>query len=102
MEFAESNIEITTHDWQFETAALDALRRSGLSYPDVTPTSISVCLDWFLARNPRAQAFISANAAPREGTSVRVIQVPRGARRHVSVASDVGAAGPVRADADAA
>lgn len=102
VEFAESNIEITTHDWQFETAALDALRRSGLVYPDVTPASIAVCLDWFLARNARAQAFLSANAAQRGGCPIRVIHVPRGTRRHLSVASDVDAAGPVRTDADAA
>lgn len=102
VEFAESNIEITTHDWQFETATLDALRRSGLSYPDVTPASIAVCLDWFLARNARAQAFLSADAAPRGGGPIRVIHVPRGTRRHLSVASDMDAAGPARTDADAA
>ena len=79
VEFAESNIEITTHDWQFATGALDALRRTGLDYPDVTPASIAACLDWFLARNPRAQAFMSSQAR-RDGIPVRVIQVPRGAR----------------------
>lgn len=100
VDFAESNIEITTHDWQFETGALDALRRSGLSYPDVTPTSISVCLDWFLARNARAQAFLSADATRREPP--RVIQVPRGTHRHLSGARDVDPAGPVRTRADAA
>jgi nucleoside-diphosphate-sugar epimerase len=100
VDFAESNIEITTHDWQFETGALDALRRSGLSYPDVTPTSISVCLDWFLARNTRAQAFLSADAARREPP--RVIQVPRGTQRRLSAARDVDPAGPVRTRADAA
>jgi nucleoside-diphosphate-sugar epimerase len=78
VEFAESNIEITTHDWQFATGALDALRRTGLVYPDVTPTSIVACLDWFLAREPRAQAFMSSRAASGNGNPVRVIQVPRG------------------------
>lgn len=100
VDFAESNIEITTHDWQFETGALDALRRSGLSYPDVTPTSISVCLDWFLARNARAQAFLSADTTRREPP--RVIQVPRGTHRHLSAARDVDRGGPVRTRADAA
>lgn len=87
VEFAESNIEITTHEWQFETGALDGLRRSGLSCPDVTRTSISVCLDWFLARNARAQAFLSSHAAKHEGIPPRVIQAPRGTRRRLSTAS---------------
>lgn len=102
VEFAESNIEITTHDWQFETTALDALRQAGLSYPDVTPASIAVCLDWFLARNPRAQAFIAASAAHRAESSVRVLEVLPGTRLHASVARDAGAAGPEGTDADAA
>jgi nucleoside-diphosphate-sugar epimerase len=90
VEFAESNIEITTHDWQFATGALDGLRRTGLRYPDVTPTSISACLDWFLARNPRAQAFMSTHARPG-GIATRVIQVPRGARGGTSRDPRVGA-----------
>lgn len=101
VEFAESNIEITTHDWRFETTALDALRQSGLSYPDVTPASISVCLDWFLERTPRAQTFIAANAARRE-TPVRVLQVLPRTRRHVAVACDVNAAAPMDTDVNAA
>jgi hypothetical protein len=90
VEFAESNIEITTHDWQFATGALDALRRTGLCYPDVTSSSISACLDWFLARNSRAQAFMSAQARPG-GIATRVIQVPRGARGGPSRDPRVGA-----------
>jgi len=102
VEFAESNIEITTHDWQFDTGALDGLRRSGLIYPDVTPASIAVCLDWFLARTPRAQAFMAAQAGQREATRPRVIEVPRGGRRHLSTAPDADAADGIRRDASAA
>lgn len=86
VEFAESNIEITTHDWQFDTGALDSLRRAGLSYPDVTRTSISACLDWFLARNPKAQAFIEANASLRVDSVPLVVHVPRGRRRRLATA----------------
>ena len=102
VEFAESNIEITTHDWQFETAALDTLRRSGLCYPDVTPASIAVCLDWFLARNARAQAFISSHAATREGIPSLVIPVPRRPRYRLVTAPEVDATGTARTHADAA
>ena len=102
VDFAESNIEISTHDWQFETGVLDVLRQSGLAYPEATRASLASCLDWFLARNPRAQAFIAAQAAEREATRPRVIQVPRGIRRHVSAAPAGDAGDRVVTDADAA
>ncbi|HET7503041.1 MAG TPA: SDR family oxidoreductase [Kofleriaceae bacterium] len=91
VEFAESNIEITTHDWQFATGALDALRAAGLRYPDVTPSSIVRCLDWFLATTPRAQAFMASEAARRDGRPTRVVEVSGtgGVRAGARVLADV-------------
>ena len=83
VEFAESNIEISTHDWQFETGTLDALRESGLVYPDATRRSLASCLDWFLARNLRAEQFMAAHAAEREGVSPVAVPIPRGSRREL-------------------
>jgi nucleoside-diphosphate-sugar epimerase len=89
VDFAEANIEISTHDWQFETRGLDALRDAGLVYPDATRASMEVCLRWFLERNPRAQQFMSTFAAQREGILPVAVPVPRGIRRRRTI-TDVG------------
>jgi nucleoside-diphosphate-sugar epimerase len=79
MEFTEANIEISTRDWQFETHALDLLRQGSLHYPVATRSSIASCLEWFLARNARAQEFMGANAPQRDSVRSIVVSEP-GAR----------------------
>lgn len=80
VDFAEGNIEIASHDWQFETGTLDALRRSGLRYPDATRASSLVAFTRFLAKDVHARAFLAAHAAELEGRRPRIIHVPRGTR----------------------
>jgi nucleoside-diphosphate-sugar epimerase len=84
VEFGEANIEISTHDWQFETGALDLLRHRTLHYPDATLSSMASCLDWFLARNASAQAFMSAHAPLRAGVRPIVVPVPAGSGRETA------------------
>jgi nucleoside-diphosphate-sugar epimerase len=67
VEFAESNIEISTHHFRFETSNLDRLRRGGLAFVDATVDTMQVCLDDFLSRNPRALAFMNAEAGRAPG-----------------------------------
>jgi nucleoside-diphosphate-sugar epimerase len=93
VDFAECNIEISSHDWQFETGTLDALRRSGLDYPDATRASSLVVFNWFLARNSHAQAFMAAHAAALEGRKPRIIPVPRGGLRRAATGPGVDTAG---------
>jgi hypothetical protein len=58
IDFAEANIEISTHRWCFETRAMDALRARGLLFRDVTVDSLRVCLEHFLAQSSRARAYM--------------------------------------------
>jgi nucleoside-diphosphate-sugar epimerase len=63
LEFAEANIEISTHRWAFTTGHLDRLRRQhGLVFCDTTVSTMKRCLEAFLAGNPQAQSFMAARA----------------------------------------
>jgi nucleoside-diphosphate-sugar epimerase len=62
MNFAEANIEISTHHWQFRTDNLERLRPHAPGWVDATPATVGVCLRAFLARTPRALAFMVQQA----------------------------------------
>lgn len=58
MEFAEVNIEIASHHWNFQTQHLEGLRQAGLHFADATPKTLRICLNAFAQRSPRIQAFL--------------------------------------------
>jgi nucleoside-diphosphate-sugar epimerase len=59
IEFAESNFEIMTHHFRFQTDRVEALRARGLDYAETDRDSLGRCLDEFLARDTRARAFMA-------------------------------------------
>jgi nucleoside-diphosphate-sugar epimerase len=61
LDFTAVNNDIAAHHWQFQTASLDKLRKTGLKFKDVTLDTVRVCQDHFVAHSQRAQDFLKKN-----------------------------------------
>ncbi len=61
--FAQVNLEIATHHWQFETGWLDLLRRKGLGFVDATVDSVRVCQDRFVRSSKLIGNYLVKHAA---------------------------------------
>lgn len=60
--FAQVNLEIASHHWQFETGWLDALRRQGLTFADATAESVRICQDRFVATSEVLTRYLDRHA----------------------------------------
>ncbi len=69
LDFTAVNNDIAAHPWQFQTAALDQLRSTGLKFRDVTIDTVRVCQDHFVAQSQRAQTFLKKNKEQLFGKS---------------------------------
>jgi len=58
LELAAKNLEISTKRWQFETAALGALRARGLAFADATLATVARCQQRYIERSTRIQTYI--------------------------------------------
>jgi len=70
IDFAEANIEISTHRWQFETTALDRMRAMGLPFVDASRQTLTACLERFLSASPKSLAFMARLAARGAADSI--------------------------------
>jgi len=61
--FAQVNLEIATHHWQFETDWLDLLRGKGLDFADATVDSVRVCQDRFVRSSELIGKYLAKHAA---------------------------------------
>lgn len=66
VELTAVNLDISCRPWNFETATLDAFRRDGLEFADVTLDTIMVCQDRFIAESPRVRQFMETFKSERE------------------------------------
>jgi nucleoside-diphosphate-sugar epimerase len=75
LEFTATNAEIAAHPWRFETPTLDRLRAEGLDFRDATLETLGGCLDRFVARSARIQAYL-ARFGPTLAAAPRAVDVP--------------------------
>jgi nucleoside-diphosphate-sugar epimerase len=61
--FAQVNLQIASHRWQFETRWLELLRGKGLSFVDATIDSVRVCQDRFVASSELIGSYLTRHAA---------------------------------------
>ena len=61
--FAQVNLEIASHHWQFETTWLELLRGKGLSFVDATTQTVRVCQDRFVASSELIGKYLDKHAA---------------------------------------
>jgi nucleoside-diphosphate-sugar epimerase len=61
--FAQVNLEIAAHHWQFDTGWLDQLRARGLAFVDATTGSVRVCQDRFVASSEVLQRYLARHGA---------------------------------------
>lgn len=62
LSFAQVNLEIASHHWQFETTWLELLRRKGLSFVDATVDSVRVCQDRFVSSSEQIGKYLKTHA----------------------------------------
>jgi hypothetical protein len=51
----QTNAEISSHRWRFESTALDRLRLSGLAFRDASLPTVTMCQDWFMSTPQRSE-----------------------------------------------
>jgi nucleoside-diphosphate-sugar epimerase len=86
LEFAAKNLEIAIQGWLFETTALDALRSTGLDFPDATLESVKLCQQRYVADSAKIQNHMRQYAA-RPGPRPKLIHSFPG-RDEVSVVGE--------------
>lgn len=72
MALASVNLEIATHDWLFDSSAMDALEHDGLDFVHATFASVHRCHDRFVEASPTVQRF-RRKLSPRESPSIGLI-----------------------------
>ncbi len=60
--FAQVNLQIAAHHWQFETTWLDLLRCKGLVFVDATTQTVRVCQDRFVASSDLMKKYLLNHA----------------------------------------
>ena len=60
--FAQVNLEIASHRWQFETSWLELLCSKGLTFVDATVDSVRVCQSRFVASSELIGKYLSKHA----------------------------------------
>lgn len=63
LSFAQVNLEIASHHWQFETTWLELLRSKGLNFVNATTESVRVCQDRFVSSSELIGKYLSKHAA---------------------------------------
>lgn len=53
LEFAQVNLEISAHPWEFDRTTLEQLIAGGTEFPDVTVDTLKICQDWFFEQSSR-------------------------------------------------
>lgn len=76
---ASVNLQIASHPWRFETGAMDALRRDGMSFTDATPETVALCQSVFIAESKLIQEFLGAHRASFAEETAQIDVTPRGA-----------------------
>lgn len=61
--FAQVNLEIASHHWQFETTWLELLRGKGFDFVDATTRTVRVCQDRFVASSELIGKYLNKHAA---------------------------------------
>ena len=61
--FAQVNLEIASHHWQFETTWLELLQTKGLSFVDATVESVRVCQYRFVTSSELIGKYLTKHAA---------------------------------------
>lgn len=73
--FAQVNLEIASHHWQFETQWLDLLKAAGLQFADATVDSVRICQNRFVQSSEQVGKYLAAHG-PELATHPKVIEVP--------------------------
>lgn len=68
VELTGVNLEISSRDWLFARDTLDRLCVAGLQFADVTPESIAVCQNRFVAESMRMQEYMRRYAKERSAS----------------------------------
>ncbi|XVJ71140.1 MAG: NAD-dependent epimerase/dehydratase family protein [Rhizobacter sp.] len=74
--FAQVNLQIAAHHWQFETTWLDLLRGKGLDFVDATTQTVRVCQDRFVASSDLMKKYL-LNHATSLCAQPQVVEVTR-------------------------
>ncbi|MEI8326190.1 MAG: SDR family oxidoreductase [Betaproteobacteria bacterium] len=61
--FAQVNLEIASHHWQFEATWLELLRGKGLDFVDASTRTVRVCQDRFVASSDLIGKYLNKHAA---------------------------------------
>lgn len=72
--FAQVNLEIASHHWDFETTWLELLREKGLVFADATVASVRSCQDRFVRSSDLITKY-HAKFAAEMSSSPRIVQV---------------------------
>jgi nucleoside-diphosphate-sugar epimerase len=72
--FAQVNLEMASHPWQFETTWLELLRAKGLQFADATVETVRVCLDRFVRSSDPMRNYL-LNHGERLAARPRFIEV---------------------------
>jgi nucleoside-diphosphate-sugar epimerase len=59
LDYAATNIKISSHPWKHERGALDGLESRGLAFQNATLATVQVCFERFIAQSVRIRSFQS-------------------------------------------
>jgi nucleoside-diphosphate-sugar epimerase len=77
-ELVAVNLDIAGHTFRFETARLDALRRTGLELADATLETVEICQRGFFNGSPRWTSYLAHCAARGDSGPIETIEVRSG------------------------
>jgi nucleoside-diphosphate-sugar epimerase len=83
--FAQVNLEIASHHWQFETAWLDLLRAKGLRFVDATTASVRICQERFVQSSEQINKYLN-KFADQLAARPEVVEVARAAKAEQALA----------------